>query len=197
MKQVFSLLFCTILLITKLAAQTSGSPALQSLRHPNKFKNLPLNRDYDLYTAADTFYLVKIMGADPDSLIVFGRHQTGKDSLFRMSFKNKATKKWYDSLVLSPIYHDDTFRVAVKDIGLMKRDWFRSRGWMLPFAYFAGGAVLGLVFGPIAVLANGNKGWHDWLRFEAVLTGLSAPALFLGTRTHKYDLKQKWKLVLR
>lgn len=197
MKRIYAIVILLISLHGLTQAQSSGTPVLQSRHHPKRFKDLPLNREYDVYTAADTFYGAKILGATATALKLYGRIPTGRDTLMRISYKNKATKKWYDSLTLTPTYHDDTFYVAMQDIRLLKRDWFKSRGWMLPFAYFAGGAIIGIVLAPVALINKGKEGFHDWLRFEAVLTGLSAPALFLGTRTHKYDLKQKWKLVLR
>ena len=197
MNRVLLLMFFALGFSLQAGAQSSARLALQSTRHPHQFKKLPLNYEYTLQMVNDTFYSVKILDYSDTELKLFGRTKTGRDSLFRESFRDKATKKWKDSLVLSPIYHDDTFHVAISDIRMIRRDWFRNRGWMLPFAYFAGGALLGIVLAPVALINKGKQGLHDWLAFEAVLIGLSGPTLFIGSREHKYDLQQKWKLVVR
>ena len=178
------------------AAQSTSHLVLQSQNHPRKHKQLPLRFEYTFYTDSTTFFLDKIIGYTDSSLQLVGSVKTGRDTLVRQSFRDKATKKWKDSLVLSAMYHVDTFQLPFSGIRKIERDWFRSRGWMLPFAYFAGGAILGLVLGPVAIINKGKEGLHDWLRFEALLTGLSVPVLFIGSRSHKYDLRQKWKLVV-
>lgn len=188
------LIFCCI--VARSAAQSPSRLALQSLKHPRQHKVLPPGFEYTFHTDSTTYYLDSIVGFTDTSVILLGSVKTGRDTLVRQSFRDKATKKWKDSLVLSAIYHVDTFQIPFSGIRKIERDWFRKRGWMLPFAYFAGGAILGLVLGPIAVINKGKEGFHDWLRFEAVMTGLSVPVLFIGSRSHQYDLRQKWKLVV-
>lgn len=91
----------------------------------------------------------------------------------------------------------DTINILFTDARALKKDWFKNRGWLRIPAGFAAGAVMAIVLLPVAAIDKGKQGVNNWLAFEGLLIGLSAPSLFVGTRKTKYDLIQKWTLKLK
>jgi hypothetical protein len=162
---------------------------LQHRDKKNKYKKLYLDRYYAFKTS-DTIYYSKIIAFN-DTTITITRWLRGMQT-DTTHFKNYRGKMGKDTVIISRKYIVDTLAISNSNILFIEKDWFKNRQWLEPFGYFAIGAALGVVLLPFAALDEGKEGIHDWAVFEGILVGISAPALFIGTRKTKYDLKNKW-----
>jgi hypothetical protein len=55
---------------------------------------------------------------------------------------------------------------------------------------------MGTLLLPVAAIENGEQGVKYWAIFESILVGIALPPLLIGTSKKKYDLKNKWKMVI-
>jgi len=159
---------------------------LQNRAKPTKTKKLKLDRVFTVKTNNTTYYS-EIINVTDTTLSVIRKVKTDRDTTYTYSIG-----KGKDTTRLVPLYINDTSVILLTDIQYLQKDWFENRRWIEPFAWLGIGAVLGSVALPYAVFYKGGDEFKNWAILEGVLIGVSAPAIFIGTRTSKYDLKNKW-----
>lgn len=162
----------TLLIFTFLSIITYSQDelVLQSRIKTQKTRKIDLDRNYTIKTK-DTLYFSKIIN-----------HSERELSIIRT---RRLDLNWIT----------DTLKILHSDIEYIKKDWFKSRNWLVPSMYCAMFSVAAVIFLPIAAIDNGKEGVKEWLTFETILIGLSYPALFIGTRSTKFDLKNEWIII--
>ncbi len=166
---------------------------LEHRTKPTKKKHLDLDRDYYIKTSDTTYSSKKIVNFNDSTISITISIKTDKDTTYSYSYnisKSKDTTITY----IEPIYREDTVLIAFSKVQMLKKDWFKSRRWLEPFAWIGVGAVLGVAMLPVAAIDKGNEGVKEWALVEAILIGIAAPPIFIGTRKTKYDLENKWIL---
>lgn len=143
---------------------------LQSKLKTQKTRKLNPDRNYTIKTK-DTLYFSKIIS-----------HSETELSVIRT---RRLDLNWIT----------DTIQILHADIEYLEKDWFKSRNWLVPSMYCAMFSVAAVIFLPIAAIDNGKEGVKEWLTFETILISLSYPALFIGTRSTKFDLKNEWIII--
>lgn len=160
---------------------------------PGKTKFLDLERIDFIKTYNSTYRQKRIVGFTDSTISITERIKTEKDTIYSYTYKINYTNNFKTTTYKQPIYRTDTIIIAFADIHLLKKDWFNNRVWLTPFAMVAFGAALGIVALPFA-LGNGSERFKNWVEFETILIGVSAPPIFIGSRKSRYDLKNKWNL---
>jgi hypothetical protein len=181
---------------------------LKHKRKGNKVKTIDLDRDFEIHTN-DTAYFTRIIGFTDSTILIPIKKRTGKDSIYiRKSAYTKYSKSTFfqigeprivitvDSTVI-PLYRADTTVIRFSEVLMMKKNWFKSRRWIEPFAWLIPCSVLGVVVLPVAAIDDGSRGVRDWAIAEAVMLGIALPPIFIGSRKTKYDLIKKWTLETR
>ena len=168
---------------------------LVNQHRPSKKINLKNDRDIYFITATGK-YNGEIIAATDTSFRLERFYKNGKDSSYTKNVR--FSKRHPEGLKVKklPLYTRDTVELLLKDILMVRKPWFNNRGWMLIPAYLLGGAILAVPLLPVAAIAGGRDGVRNWLRFEALLLGISGPSLFIGTRHRKFALGEKWELVI-
>jgi len=161
---------------------------IERKNNSSKKKYLDLTRDYDIKTVDTTYLSKKIVAFSDSTISITTWIKTGRDSTYSYT----TNEKLYTDT--RPIYQEDTVSILFQNIQVLKKDWFRNRGWAEPFAWFGAGAVIGVALLPAAAISQGSEGVKEWAIFEAIIVGISAPPLFIVTRKTRYNLKKKWTL---
>lgn len=182
-----------IVILFSLTSVLGQNKLLLVKKNNSKKKYLSLERPYDIKTQDTVFLNKEIIGFTDSSVFIPFFKYSGKDTIFTY---NRINQKGKDSVYQykSPVYLIDTLEILFSQIQSIKKDWFKNRQWISPFAHLALGAALGVVALPFYAINEGAKGIKEWAVFEAVLIGISAPPIFIGTRKTKYDLNKKWIL---
>ena len=190
MKRILPVVTFSLLSLTQAFGQEKL--ILEHRKKNNKIKYINLDREYYVQTT-DTSYYSKIVGFTDTTLSLIGWVKTNRDTTYTSFYTGRKAKDT-NYTVVSPIYKKDTLTILLTDLRTLKKDWFKNKGWLRMPAWFAAGAVLGILLLPVAAIDEGKEGVENWAAFEGMLIGLSVPPLFVGTRTTKYDLTKKWTL---
>lgn len=166
---------------------------LQHKNRPNKKKSLDLEYQYRINTRDTSFADTPIISFTDSSLSVEARVKTGK---IHTENRLGKTRDKRDTLytVSWQVTRLDTVEILFSDIKIIRKAWFKKRGWLKPFGMLAFGAVGSVILLPVAIIDEGREGLKGWARFEAILIGITAPPIFIGTRSTKYNLEKKWVL---
>jgi len=164
---------------------------LQHRKKVNRYKKLYLDREYTFKTT-DTTYDSEILSFS-DTTVTITRWIPGTETEI-VHYEDHRGKRGKDEMRTIRKYIDDTLALPNSQILYIKKDWFKNREWLAPFGYLAFAGVLGVIGLPVAAIVNGKKGVNDLLRFDVIVIAISAPPIFLGTRSTKYNLKKKWKI---
>ena len=166
---------------------------LEHKSKPSKKKYLDLDREYHIKTNDTTYPYKKIVSFNDTTILITTWTKTNRDTTY--SYSHKVTKTRDTTYTYAqPIYKQDTIIISFADFQTLKKDWFNNRKWLEPFGWLAIGAAMGVVLLPIAAIDKGAEGVREWAVFEAILIGISAPPIFIGTRKTKYDFSKKWTL---
>ena len=167
---------------------------LEKKDNPSNKRYLNLDREYVIKTIDTTYNYKKIVGFNDTSISITILTKTDRDTTYSYNYKISKIK---DTTYIrtEPIYKQDTLFIAFADIQELKNDWFENREWLQPFGIIAIIAAVNLVVGlPVTAIDKGAEGVKRWAAIEAVLIGISAIPIFIGTRTSKYDLANKWTM---
>ncbi len=88
-------------------------------------------------------------------------------------------------------------RVRISDIEDITRNRMSNQRWMEPFAFFLIGAGMVVAATPVIWIAGGGDKALEGLEFAGILTAVSVPPLWYGSRQERYNLKKKWRLVVQ
>jgi hypothetical protein len=120
-----------------------------------------------------------------------------------MAFKTRDTLyafnkilSFSDSTITIDTYKNPTV-ISCTDLQYIKKDWFRDRSWLEPFAWFGICAIMAVPLLPVAAIEDGEAGVNQWFKGEGILCAITVPPLILGTRTTKYDLQKKWQIEIK
>lgn len=136
--------------------------------------------------------------ATTDSTLVLSRiRKTERDTVY--TWQVGPSRKHPDGTLSKTrkIWLRDTTVFYNSDILFVKRPLIKKRGWAVIPAWFLAGAILAIPLLPVAAIDQGSAGVRNWLRFEAILLGVSGPSLLLLRIQKKYVLGKKWELHLR
>ncbi len=195
----------TLILFNVVYASGQDRLILKHKKKTHKKRTIDLSRSYEIKTA-DTTFFSKIVAFTDSTLSVVSPHKTGRDTTYTYSYTRPIYNdsyflKWkkvkdstYTYSTIQPIYRQDTTVILFSKVRVIKKDWFRNPKWVEPFAWLSLGPIMGVVLLPVAAIDQGAKGVNDWAAFEAVMIGICAPPLFLGSRNTKYDLIKKWTI---
>lgn len=161
-----------------------------------KTKYLDLERKYYIETNDTAYSNKEIINFNDTRLSITTSTKTDRDTTYFYVYSISKTKDTIYTYT-QPIYRQDTVMILFSEINTLKKDWFKNRNWLYPFAWFTIGAAMGVVLLPVAVIAGGKEEFKDWVIFETVLIGISVPPLFIGSRMKKYDLINNWTLKTR
>jgi hypothetical protein len=173
----------------------------------NRKKAIDFSREYIIKTIDGFYYSKKIVAFSDSSISVVVESKTGRDTTItrtntvtkytnsKFFQKRKGKDTTYTYSYVTPIYKSDTIAILFSKIQSIKKEWFKNKKWVEPFAWIGLGAAMGIALLPVAVIADGSKGLTDWLVFEAALISISAPPLLISSGHAKYDLTKKWMLV--
>ena len=189
-KQFFILIFLLIVLITYSNGQKKI--ILEHKKNSKRHKSLNLYREYTIKTN-DTIYFSEIVDITDSTLSILQWIKTGRDTAYVVSKYGKVK----DTTIVRPLYALDTTKILFKDILYIKKYWFKKREWLEPFGWILVGAALGVGLLPVAAIDDGVKGVKDWAQFEGTLLGVALPIIFIGTRQTKYDIQNKWKILIK
>ena len=89
-----------------------------------------------------------------------------------------------------------THQVPMQDIKLITRDRVANQRWMEPFAYFLVGAGMVLAATPVIWAVDGGAKALEGLEFAGILTLVSLPPLWYGSRQERYNLEKKWRIAV-
>jgi len=171
---------------------------LEHKRKPEKKKIVDATRTYEIQTA-DTAYVSKIATFSDSTLSVTLVIRTG-DSTYTYSethtrYAKRGIRLWkkrigkdttYTHVETRPVYRSDTLAVSFKDIRIMKKDWFKNTEWV---------EVIGkIAFAPLTYTPSHYAGSKTFWQVQLVTLAVCLPAIYIGTRTTKYDLVKKWNL---
>lgn len=90
-----------------------------------------------------------------------------------------------------------TAKVRIGDVKDITRSKVANQRWMEPFAYFLIGAGMVVVATPLIWIADGGDKALEGLEFAGMLTAVSVPPLWYGSRQERYNLQKKWRLVVQ
>jgi len=86
--------------------------------------------------------------------------------------------------------------VRITNVEIITRDKVANQRWMEPFAYFLLGAGMVIVATPVIWAVDGGDKALEGLEFAGILTAVSVPPLWYGSRQERYNLQKKWRLVV-
>ena len=194
-------MYRTILIVFLLsccnAAGINAQSSVVLVNQHRPSKKIVLKNESDVFfITAKGSYNGSILSTTDSSIRLSRYYKTGKDSFYTK--KVRVSNRHKEGLKLKKLllYARDTMELLLKDILIVKKPWINKRGWMLIPAYLLGGAVLALPLLPVAAITKGRAGVRNWLLFEGLMVGIAGPSLFIGTRSKKYVIGEKWKLVI-
>jgi hypothetical protein len=155
----------------------------------NSQKVLDLERVYTVKTKDSTYYS-KIIDFSDSTLSVIGLVKSNRDTTYAYTYHNKVSRKDTTIMKVKPVYVHDTIVVKLKDIQLLKREWFKKQGWLAPFVVIAYVGVMGLKFSP----GKTDKEVTGFFIVEGILFAVSIPPILIGTGNTKYDLINNWTI---
>lgn len=190
-------IFILFLLYFFTAADIIAQSAVVLVNQHRPSKKIVLKNEWDVYfITAKGSYNGSILSTTDSSIRLSRYYKTGKDSFYTKKVRVSNRHKEGLKLKKLPLYARDTMEILLKDILIVKKPWINKRGWMLIPAYLLGGAVLAVPLLPVAAITKGRAGVRNWLLFEGLMVGIAGPSLFIGTRSKKYVIGEKWKLVI-
>ncbi len=194
-------MYRTILIVFLLscfnAADINAQSSVVLVNQHRPSKKIILKNEWDVYfITGKGSYNGSILSTTDSSIRLSRYYKTGKDSFYTKKVRVSNRHKEGLKLKKLPLYARDTMELLLKDILIIKKPWINKRGWMLIPAYLLGGAVLALPLLPVAAITKGRAGVRNWLLFEGLMVGIAGPSLFIGTRSKKYVIGEKWKLVI-
>jgi len=195
-------MYRTILIVFLLsccnAAGINAQSSVVLVNQHRPSKKIVLKNESDVFfITAKGSYNGSILSTTDSSIRLSRYYKTGKDSFYTKKVRVSNRHKEGLKLKKLPLYARDTMELLLKDILIVKKPWINKRGWMLIPAYLLGGAVLALPLLPVAAITKGRAGVRNWLLFEGLMVGIAGPSLFIGTRSKKYVIGEKWQLLIK
>jgi len=195
-------MYRTILIVFLLsccnAAGINAQSSVVLVNQHRPSKKIVLKNESDVFfITAKGSYNGSILSTTDSSIRLSRYYKTGMDSFYTKKVRVSNRHKEGLKLKKLPLYARDTMELLLKDILIVKKPWINKRGWMLIPAYLLGGAVLALPLLPVAAITKGRAGVRNWLLFEGLMVGIAGPSLFIGTRSKKYVIGEKWQLLIK
>jgi hypothetical protein len=165
---------------------------------PEKKKTIDITRTYQIKTA-DKVYKSKIVTFSASALsvpmVVKEKDTTYTYSRTQKVYAKRGIRLWkkrtwkdttYAYTQTRTLYRHDTVSISFKDIRMLKKPWFKKTGWV--------DVVTEIAFSPLTNTHSLYWGSKTMWQMQAVTLAVCAPAIFIGTRSTRYDLVRKWRL---